>query len=162
MSREYLPDQEKRILLSALSHEMRLVKDNNLTELIPVVENLKFKFWYDRLFKKIEVEAYEQGIEDERPKAFAKGYDSGYQKGRLDAIEELKPSADMVAYEQGRLDALDHCEKCETDQWDALYKAEMKGRADAINECLDKFKEVDSDEFAMFSLGFIEEVLRGE
>lgn len=72
---------------------------------------------------------YQQGIADERPKAFGKGYDSGYQKGRedaerdfqnsdywndylakviadarADAIEELKPNADMVAYEQGRLD----------------------------------------------------------
>jgi len=28
-------------------------------------------------------------------------------KVRADAIEELKPSADMVAYEQGRLDAID-------------------------------------------------------
>ena len=58
--------------------------------------------------------AYEKGRADERPKAFAKGYDSGYQKGKADA--------------------LDHCDRCETDQWDALYKAEMKGREDAIEE----------------------------
>lgn len=61
---KYLPDQEKRILLSALSHEMKLVKDNNLTELIPVVKNLDYKFMYDRLFKQIENNAYQQGKKD--------------------------------------------------------------------------------------------------
>lgn len=64
MSKEYLPDQEKRILLSALSHEMKLVKDNKLTELIPVVKSLDYKFMYDRLFKQIENNAYEQGMKD--------------------------------------------------------------------------------------------------
>lgn len=64
MSKEYLPDKEKRILLSALSHEMKLVKDNNLTELIPVVKNLDYKFIYDRLFKQIENKAYQQGAKE--------------------------------------------------------------------------------------------------
>jgi len=44
-------------------------------------------------------------------------------------------------YEKGRADALDHCEKCEEDQWDALYKAEMKGRADALDEQLQEFAQ---------------------
>jgi hypothetical protein len=64
MSKEYLPDQEKRILLSALGHEMSLVKENNLTELIPVVRSLDYKFMYDRLFKQIEKNAYEQGMKE--------------------------------------------------------------------------------------------------
>ena len=34
------------------------------------------------------VNAYQQAKSDERPKAFAKGYDSGYQKGRADGIEK--------------------------------------------------------------------------
>lgn len=75
MSKEYLPDQEKRILLSALSHEMKLVKDNNFTELIPVVKNLDYKFMYDRLFKKIE--------------------DNAYQQGRADAKKEINEIMDM-------------------------------------------------------------------
>ena len=64
MSKEYLPDTEKRILLSALGHEMKLVKENNLTELIPVVKSLDYKFMYDKLFKQIEKNAYEQGKKD--------------------------------------------------------------------------------------------------
>lgn len=64
MSKEYLPDIEKRILLSAIGHEMRLVKENNFTDLIPVVKNLDYKFMYDRLFKQIEKNAYEQGMKD--------------------------------------------------------------------------------------------------
>jgi hypothetical protein len=64
MSKEYLPDIEKRILLSAIGHEMRLVKENNFTDLIPVVKNLDYKFMYDRLFKQIEKNAYQQGKKD--------------------------------------------------------------------------------------------------
>lgn len=64
MSKEYLPDIEKRILLSALGHEMRIVKENNFIDLIPVVKNLEYKFMYDRLFKQIENNAYQQGKKD--------------------------------------------------------------------------------------------------
>lgn len=28
---------------------------------------------------------------------------------------------------------IEDCDRCETDQWDALYKAEMKGRTDGID-----------------------------
>lgn len=60
---EFIKDQEKRILLSAISREERVIKEHpELAELIPVIEQLDYYFMYDRLFKKI----YEQGRADER------------------------------------------------------------------------------------------------
>lgn len=38
--------------------------------------------------QKLADECYQQGRADERPKAFGKGYDSGYRQGRADAINE--------------------------------------------------------------------------
>lgn len=39
-----------------------------------------------------------------------------------------------LGYQQGRADAKADCEKCEADQWDAIYRAEQKAREDAIDE----------------------------
>lgn len=58
---EFIKDQEKRILLSAISREERVIKEHpELAELIPVIKQLEFYFMYDRLFKKI----YNQALED--------------------------------------------------------------------------------------------------
>lgn len=58
---EFIKDQEKRILLSAISREKKVIKEHpELAELIPVIEQLDYYFMYDRLFKKI----YNQALED--------------------------------------------------------------------------------------------------
>lgn len=58
---EFIKDQEKRILLSALSHEKKLIKDHEeLKPLIPVINNLEFYFMYDRKFKSI----YNNALDD--------------------------------------------------------------------------------------------------
>lgn len=58
---EFIKDQEKRILLSAISREEKVIKEHpELAELIPVIEQLDYYFMYDRLFKRI----YNQALED--------------------------------------------------------------------------------------------------
>ena len=58
---EFIKDQEKRILLSAISREKKVIKEHKeLAELIPVINQLDYYFMYDRLFKQI----YNQALED--------------------------------------------------------------------------------------------------
>lgn len=58
---EFIKDQEKRILLAAISREKRVIKEHpELEELLPVIERLDHYFMYDRLFKRI----YNQALED--------------------------------------------------------------------------------------------------
>lgn len=58
---EFIKDQEKRILLSAISREKKVIKEHpELAELIPVINQLDYYFMYDRLFKQI----YNQALED--------------------------------------------------------------------------------------------------
>lgn len=58
---EFIKDQEKRILLSAISREKKVIKEHSeLKELIPIIEQLDYYFMYDRLFKSI----YNQALED--------------------------------------------------------------------------------------------------
>lgn len=58
---EFIKDQEKRILLSAISREKKVIKEHSeLKELIPVIEQLDHYFMYDRLFKQI----YNNALED--------------------------------------------------------------------------------------------------
>lgn len=45
-------------------------------------------------------------------------------------LAEMLASAKAQGYKEGRADALDHCDKCESEQWDAIYRAEEKARAD--------------------------------
>lgn len=58
---EFIKDQEKRILLAAISREKRVIKEHpELEELLPVIERLDHYFMYDRLFNRI----YNQALED--------------------------------------------------------------------------------------------------
>lgn len=58
---EFIKDQEKRILLSALSREKKVINEHEeLAELIPVINQLDYYFMYDRLFKRI----YNQALEE--------------------------------------------------------------------------------------------------
>lgn len=64
----YLTDTEKRLLFSALTREKEVCKkiddskvdDGTCKMLVPVVESLEHKFWYDRFEKKI----YNKAIDD--------------------------------------------------------------------------------------------------
>ena len=85
----YLTDMEKRLLFSALTKEKKLCEeidkekmyDGVCSGLVPIVEKLESKFYYD----KFEQDIYEQAYKD------------GYNK----AIDEFA--------EQLRLDCLDSC-----------------------------------------------------
>ena len=50
----------------------------------------------------------------------------------------------LRAYDAGKAEAQIDCEKCEANHWDAIRKAEEKGRTDAIKE-LDAFWEAFSE-----------------
>lgn len=41
-------------------------------------------------FETCTEDAYQQGIADERPKAFANGYEKGYQQGRADVWADIE------------------------------------------------------------------------
>lgn len=58
----FLPDDEKRLLLSAISREKKICKDNGYKRLVPFVENLENKFMYDRIFRKIYSDSYNEGM----------------------------------------------------------------------------------------------------
>ena len=67
---EWLSDKEKSILFSALTREKRVcikvdkqLKQNGQS-LQSVCESLEYKFYYDRLFKKIEKQIREAAIDD--------------------------------------------------------------------------------------------------
>lgn len=68
MIREWLTDNEKRILFCAIRREKKLCEELDkkmiFNPLVPIVECLEAKFYYDELFKEIEVEAYNQAIDD--------------------------------------------------------------------------------------------------
>mgnify|MGYP003293151583 CR=1 FL=1 len=59
---KFITDKEKSILLSAISREEKIIKENNLNDLIPVTKQLHYYFMYDRLFKSI----YNKGKTDMR------------------------------------------------------------------------------------------------
>jgi len=65
-----------------------------------------------------------EAIEDERPKAFSKGYDSGYRQGRADAIEEMKTIVKELCFgfkaSQGNLIRVDVVEECITKRLEKL------------------------------------------
>lgn len=57
---EFISNKEKRILLSAIVREKKIIEKNQYNDLIPVIEHLEYLFRYDRLFKKI----YNLAIDD--------------------------------------------------------------------------------------------------
>lgn len=67
----YLNDTEKRLLFSALSREKeickkiddRKVEDATCKMLVPVVESIERKFYYDRFEKEIRSKAIDEAIE---------------------------------------------------------------------------------------------------
>lgn len=66
-----------------------------------------------------------------------------YEQGRADAERDFQNSdywndylAKIIA--DTRADALDHCEKCEIEQWDAIYRTEEKERAKVLDELLER------------------------
>ena len=67
---EWLSDKEKSILFSALTREKRVcIKvdkqfKQNGQSLQSVCESLEYKFYYDRLFKKMEKQIRESAIDD--------------------------------------------------------------------------------------------------
>ena len=70
---EWLSDKEKRILFSALTREKKVcVKVDKQCEprepyeqsLQSICESLEYKFYYDRLFKKMEKQIREDAIND--------------------------------------------------------------------------------------------------
>ena len=67
---EWLSDKEKSILFSALTREKRVcIKvdkqfKQNGQSLQSVCESLEYKFYYDRLFKKMEKQIREVAIDD--------------------------------------------------------------------------------------------------
>ena len=68
--REWLSNKEKSILFSALTREKRVCIEvdkqlkQNGQSLQSVCESLEYKFYYDRLFKKIEKQIREAAIDD--------------------------------------------------------------------------------------------------
>lgn len=76
---EFISDKEKRILLSAITREKKIIEKNQYNDLIPVIEHLEYLFRYDRLFKKIYntalidfIDYMEKNIEYARPVGWSK------------------------------------------------------------------------------------------
>lgn len=67
-------------------------------------------------------QAYEQGREEERPKAFSNGYEAGYKQGRADKEKEIKEKS--VFYSNKPIEQI-----------------VLEARADAFDEVLEKGKE---------------------
>ena len=63
----YITDPEKRLLLKALAREKEICKNidkernsDNKTKLVPIVESLEGKFYYDRMIKQIRKDTAEE------------------------------------------------------------------------------------------------------
>lgn len=97
----YLTDDEKRVLFSALAREKKVCKsidddkvdDGTCKMLVPIIESLERKFY----FNKFEQDIYEQAYKDGQDKGYSDGEFIGYNK----AIDEFT--------EWLRLDCLDNC-----------------------------------------------------
>lgn len=113
MIKEWLTDSEKRILFSALAREMNICEELDkkmpFDPLVPIVESLEKKFYYDRLFKEIERVAYVKGINDASVDIYNQVID--------DIIKEINNllndtlNDDESGYSYGVHDALAYCIK---------------------------------------------------
>lgn len=89
----YLTDTEKRLLFSALTREKEVCKkiddgkidDGTCKMLVPIIESLERKFYYDRF----EQDIYEQAYKDGHDKGFSDGEFIGRNKAIDDCIKIL-------------------------------------------------------------------------
>lgn len=89
----YLTDMEKRLLFSALTKEKKLCEeiDNDKSDdyvggrLVPIIESIEKKFYYDRF----EQDIYEQAYKDGQDKGFSDGEFIGRNKAIDDCIKVL-------------------------------------------------------------------------
>ena len=67
--KEYIKDAEKRLLFSALTREKKICKklyeessSSSKTDLVPIVESLENKFYYDKMIKQIRKDTVEEFV----------------------------------------------------------------------------------------------------
>lgn len=86
---EFIKDQEKRILLSAISREEKVIKeDKELAELIPVINQLNYYFMYDRLFKQIYNKGFMDGVNDQAERYKDSAYRQKHDTELIDKVAE--------------------------------------------------------------------------